>query len=111
GKVGKTAFTYLHFFNDLGKKIKFFRVIDEIILRMKLFFKVFRSNKKLKFDCFLFSFDDNVSLSTYTKIFKFFNFPIFFVADEYPIPIRDFMKDSIPAIMISEYKKNHKYFA
>ena len=44
-------------------------------------------------------------------IFKIFNFPVFLIADEFPIPIRDFLKDSIPKEMILKYRKYNNFFS
>lgn len=111
GIINGAAYAYLHFFNSLGKNYKLFRIFDEIILRIKLAFKIWQSNKKLPFDCFFISFDDNHSFAAYLWIFDFFNIPLVFVADEFPIPIRDYMKDEVPAKMIFNYKHHHKRFA
>jgi glycosyltransferase involved in cell wall biosynthesis len=111
GVIDNIWWTYVHFFDDLGKKYKIFRIIDEIILRIKLVFLIFHSHRRKEFDCFLFSFDDNHTLSVYSSIFKLFYFPVFLVADEYPIPIRDFMMDEVPDKMLKKYCKNHKFFS
>lgn len=103
-------YTYLHVFSDLGKKIKIIRILDEIILRIKLIIKIIRSNRKQKFDLFLFSFDDVHSLSAYCNLFRIFSFPLYFVADEFPIPIRDFMKESVPQKLMKKYNKFQRYF-
>lgn len=110
GQINGVKYTYLHFFNSIGRNYKLLRVIDELFLRFKLFLKVYQSNKKKPFDNFFFSFDDLNSLSVYTRIFKFFSFPLIFIADEYPIPIRDFMKESVPDEMLVKYRKYHRVF-
>jgi glycosyltransferase involved in cell wall biosynthesis len=111
GVINKINYTYIHFFNNFSERYKFFRIIDEIILRTKLILLVLKSHRRKRFDSFLFSFDDNHHLPIYTTIFKLFNFPVFIIADEYPIPIRDFMQDHVPDNMILKYRKNHECFA
>lgn len=110
GIIDGIKFTYIHYFNDRGKTLRLIRIFDEIILRIRLIFMVSKSNRQKPFDCFLFSFDDLNSLSVYTNIFKVFPFPLIFVADEYPIPIRDFMRNSVPNNMMVKYKRYHKAF-
>jgi len=110
GEIFGISYRYLHVFNSLGRKYKLIRIFDELLLRFKVFYRVFKSNSYKKFDFFLFSFDDLNSLATYNFIFKFFTFPIIFIADEYPIPIRDFMKDEVPNEMLVKYKQYHKFF-
>lgn len=111
GIVNGASYTYIHFFNTLGKKYKLFRAIDEIILRVKLVYKIFKSNKSSPFSCLYLSFDDLHSFSSYLPLLKFFNFPLAFVADEFPIPIRDFMKDEVPEKMLSKYRYYHSFFS
>lgn len=111
GVVNGAQYSYLHFFNSIGKKIKIFRIIDEIILRIKLIFNVWKSNRKDPFDCFLISFDDNHSFSAYLKLIKVLNIPLIFVADEFPIPIRDYMKDEVPDDMLAKYRHHHQSFS
>lgn len=110
GNIDGVRYRYIHYFNKFGRKFKLFRVIDEIILRVKLVFFVYRNHNYKNFDAFLFSFDDVRNLATYTKIFSYFNIPLVFVADEYPIPIRDEMKDNVPSTMLHQYKKYHQIF-
>ena len=111
GVVNGARYSYLHFFNSLGRKRKIFRIIDEIILRIKLIFNVWKSNRNDPFNCFFISFDDNHSFSAYLKLIKFFNIPLIFVADEFPIPIRDFMKNEVPIDMLDKYRYHHKSFS
>lgn len=110
GVVNGAKYTYIHFFNNIGKVFKPIRVFDELILRLKLIIKVLKSHRIQKFDAFLFSFDDLYSLPVYTKLFSLFKIPLIFIADEYPIPIRDFMKDSVPEKMLIKYRKYHTRF-
>lgn len=111
GVVNGAKYLYLHLFNSYGKKSKLFRIIDEIILRIKLIFRVWKSNRKDPFDCIFISFDDNHSFSAYLKLIKVLNIPLIFVADEFPIPIRDFMKDEVPDDMLAKYRYHHKSFS
>lgn len=111
GKVDKVKYTYIHFFNNLGKKYKAFRVFDEIVLRIRLIFMILRSHRKTPFDSFIFSFDDLHNLPIYIRIFRLFNFPVFIIADEYPIPIRGEMQECIPKEMILKYRKFNEFFA
>ena len=110
GKVNGAGYTYLHIFHSLSKKIRILRIFDEIILRINLILKIRRSGKHLPFDCFFISFDDNHSFAAYLKLFSFFRIPLIFVADEFPIPIRDFMKDEVPEPILIKYKHYHKRF-
>jgi glycosyltransferase involved in cell wall biosynthesis len=45
------------------------------------------------------------------KLIKIINIPLIFVADEFPIPIRDFMKDEVPDDMLAKYRYHHKSFS
>ncbi len=111
GIINGAKFFHIHLFNTLGRSFKLVRVIDEIILRIKVLAKIYQSNKKKSFSLFFFSFDDINSFSAYIPIFKFFSFPLVFVADEFPIPIRDFMKDEVPDDLLRKYKYYHKSFS
>lgn len=111
GVVNGAKYSYLHFFNSYGRKSKIFRIVDEIILRIKLIYNVWKSNRKKPFDCFFISFDDNHSFSAYLKIIKVLNIPLIFVADEFPIPIRDMMKDEVPDDTLAKYRYHHKSFS
>jgi glycosyltransferase involved in cell wall biosynthesis len=111
GDINGVNYTYLHFFSTIGKNVKLFRVIDELILRVKLFFKIWRSNRSNLFDCFFISFDDNHSFSAYLRLLKIMRIPLVLVADEFPIPIRDFMKDEVPDDMLVKYRYHHKSFS
>lgn len=108
GTVEGIKYIYPHFFKEKGKTNKLVRGIDEIILRLKIFWYILKSNLNLRFDCFLFSFDDYRSLNAYTQLLIPFRIPIGLVADEYPIPIRDFNKSEIPPEYILKYKKAHR---
>jgi glycosyltransferase involved in cell wall biosynthesis len=110
GVVDGINYEYPHFFNHLGRKLSFVRYYDEIILRSKIFFKILQLKKAKKIDFIFFSFDDIFSLKAYTLLIKLLKIPIVFVADEYPIPIRDFMQNSVPENMIVKYRKYHKMF-
>jgi glycosyltransferase involved in cell wall biosynthesis len=110
GIINGVRYSYIHFFNNFSKRYKLLRIIDELLLRIKLFIKIYISQRQQPFNAFLFSFDDINSLRVYTRLFKAFSIPLFFVADEYPIPIRDFMKESVPLFMIKKYKKFHNSF-
>lgn len=108
GIVDGIKYTYPHFFNVISKNNRFFRGIDELILRIKVLLNVFSSHLFSNFDFLLFSFDDFRSLNTYTKLLQPLNIPIGLVADEYPIPIRDFGMSEVPHDYILKYKKVHK---
>lgn len=111
GWVRGAYYSYLHYFNTRGRKWKAVRVLDELILRMKLFLNLNRSIRKGSFDAFLLSFDDLNSFGAYMGILRFFKVPLVFVADEFPIPIRDYLKDEVPAEMLVQYQKYHRHFA
>lgn len=108
GFVEGIKYTYPHFFSEKGKRNKLYRGIDEIILRLKVLKTVILSHYNFNFDFLFFSFDDLHSLNTYTKLLYHLNVPIVLVADEYPIPIRDFGMSEVPPDYIFKYKKVHK---
>jgi len=110
GVVDGIHFEYPHFFNHLGRKLSIVRYYDEIILRIKIIFKIFKLKSSNKIDFVFFSFDDVFSLKAYTLLIKLLKIPIVFVADEYPIPIRDFMQNLVPESLRIKYKKYHKQF-
>ncbi len=110
GVVDGIHYEYPHFFNHLGRKFSIIRYFDEIILRIKIFFKIFKLKSTNRIDFIFFSFDDVFSLKAYTSLIKLLKIPIVFVADEYPIPIRDFMQNSVPELLLIKYKKYHKQF-
>ena len=110
GKYQGVSYSYIHIFSDRSQYNKFFRIFDEITLRYKLLIKVIKSHRIRKFNLFLFSFDDVYSLGAYCRLFKLFSFPVFFVADEFPIPIRDFMLESVPNELMNRYTKFQRFF-
>jgi glycosyltransferase involved in cell wall biosynthesis len=110
GVVDGVHYKYPHFFSTKGKKISFIRYYDEIVLRFKVFFIILQRKRTQKIDFIFFSFDDIFSLKAYTTLTKLLNIPIVFVADEYPIPIRDFMQNSVPEALRIKYIKYHKNF-
>jgi glycosyltransferase involved in cell wall biosynthesis len=110
GKYQGVSYSYIHVFSDRSQNNKFFRIFDEITLRFKLLIKILKSHRIRKFNLFLFSFDDVHSLGAYCRLFKLFSFPVFFVADEFPIPIRDFMQESVPHDLMNKYTKFQRFF-
>ncbi|MCK6611998.1 MAG: glycosyltransferase family 4 protein [Bacteroidia bacterium] len=110
GDIQGVKYAYIHVFSDLGKNLKLIRIIDEFILRLKLILMVLGSHWTKPFNLFMFSFDDVHSLGTYCRLFKIFTFPKYFVADEFPIPIRDFMKESVPADLMARYTNFQRFF-
>lgn len=111
GDYQGVKYNYIHVFSDLGQNVKIIRVFDELILRIKLLSKVIKSHRRKPFDLFLFSFDDVNSLGAYCKLFSKFPFPKFFVADEFPIPIRDFMMEKVPEDLMRRYAYFQSFFS
>lgn len=111
GFVNGVKYTYLNYFHAIGKQLKLIRIFDELILRLKLLHFIWRSNSQVPFDCFFVSCDDIHSFRAYLWIFRIIKIPLIFVADEFPIPIRDFMRNEVPEKMLLEYKCFHKLFS
>ena len=89
GNVNNVKYYHPHYFSKVSENNYILRAINEIILRIKILFIIYKINRHKKVDYIFFSFDDYRSLRTYTRLIRFLKIPIIFVADEYPIPIRD----------------------
>lgn len=105
GNVEGIKYNYPHFFNSVGRNNKLVRGIDELLSRYKIIKHIFKSNIQEKFDCIFLSFDDLYTLKTYTTLLKLVNTLLALIADEYPIPIRDFNKSGVSPEYILKYKK------
>lgn len=111
GEVEGIKYRYLHRFHTIGRTNRFIRYADELVLRAKIVGHIFRDNLSSNFDYFLCSFDSINDLSAYTKLLDWFGFKKIFVADEFPIPIRGEMKESVPEDLLHEYRKLHRIFS
>ena len=111
GEVDGINYFYLHRFDVRGRTNKLIRYKDELILRTKIVWNIFRDNLIGKYDYFLCSFDSINDLSAYGKLLNLFSFKKVFVADEFPIPIRGQMKDHVPENLLHQYRKLHKFFS
>lgn len=77
---------------------------------LRLLLHVYTEHKKEKYDAFILSFDEPYQL----KFFSYFlrrlkGVKIIAIADEYPIPIRKYLKDSLPERRILRYKDAYKH--
>lgn len=65
-----------------------------------------KENSLKQYDCFILSFDAPPQLHTIVHYLrKHTHATILAIADEYPRPIRDFMKDSVPKYILKMYNK------
>lgn len=111
GEVEGIKYRYLHRFQTIGRTNRFIRYADELVLRVKIVWHIFRENLSSNFDYFLCSFDSINDLSAYSNLLDRFRFKKIFVADEFPIPIRGEMKDRVPEDLLQEYRKLHRNFS
>lgn len=111
GEVDGIKYQYLHRFHTRGRINRMIRYVDEFILRIKLVWYIYRDNLRCNFDYFLCSFDSINDLTAYGYLLNLFSFKKIFVADEFPIPIREKMKDSVPEDMLIKYRKLHALFS
>lgn len=108
--------SYKYTFGRYKSKIKLLRGISRIIrFRMivglvKSFFWLIKENKRKKIDVIILSADLIKLHFSYSLVARLINANIFFIFDEYPIPIRHKLKTSIPAWKTMMYKKSLKYF-
>ncbi len=104
---------YHHFCFAPNCKIRILRSllyrIYNLYCRRQALKHIKQSDKLKTYDCFILSFDAPQMLQqivSYLK--KNFNATILTIADEYPRPIRDFMKESVPENILKKYKKIYK---
>ena len=73
------------------------------IIRLLLYIR--SSHKKHGYDAMILSCDEPYQLRIFSSYLKFLkNIKVIAIADEYPIPIRKYLKDSIPVRKINRYK-------
>lgn len=76
----------------------------------RLLLHIFSEHKKEKYDAFILSFDEPYQLNFFTFFLKRLkDVKIIAIADEYPIPIRKYLKDSLPERRILRYKDAYKH--
>ena len=67
------------------------------------------SHKKSNYDCFILSFDDPLRLNIIVRaLSKLNNIKIFAIADEYPKPIRKYLKQYVPEKKLKKYREIYK---
>lgn len=77
---------------------------DRPVSYLLMFSWIIKANKKNKFDYIFLSFDLLRFLFIIIPFLKLFALKIIFIADEFPIPIRHYLKDKIPHYKIVLYK-------
>ena len=69
-----------------------------------------KANRKVPYDAFILSFDDPFTLKQVVSFLrKKTSAKIVTIADEYPIPIRHYLKTSVPSFLLNQYKKVYRY--
>lgn len=110
GELEGIKYRYLHRFHTTGRTNRLIRYADELVLRVKIVWRIFWDNLSNNFDYLLCSFDSINDLSAYGSLLDRFRFKKIFVADEFPIPIRGEMKERVPEDLLQEYRKLHLNF-
>ena len=87
---------YCYPFRKYRVKNKIFHSFELIIGIITTFFYVIHENKKLKFDALIISSDNIIILFIFSVLSKIINAKSIFIFDEFPIPIRKYLKNYIP---------------
>ncbi len=96
---------YIYPFKRKWSKSSILRWIwDRPISYLKTINYIVIENRKEKFDFLFLSFDAIQNLIFFSVILKKLKIKTVFIGDEYPIPIRHFLKDSLPLWKVISYK-------
>lgn len=99
---------YYQFAHCVNASNRFINSIDfrirKWICRFMAIKHIIKSNREIPYDCIIISYDSVLRLYSTIPFFAFTKSKIVTIADEYPTPIRKFMKDRLPIRKIIMYK-------
>lgn len=75
---------------------------------IKLLRHINRTHRRKKYDAMILSFDEPYQLGIIGSYLKKKGIVVIAIADEYPIPIRKYLKDSVPKIKLLRYKRVYR---
>lgn len=104
---------YFHFDHCLDTSNKYINSLDfrfrKWICRYKAIKHILSSNKIVPYDCIIISYDSIVRLFSTIPFFSLTKSKIVTIADEYPTPIRKYMKHKLPLWKVLMYKVINRY--
>jgi glycosyltransferase involved in cell wall biosynthesis len=88
---------YINLYKTYKSKYKIIHFIDVAITILLSLFYIRNQNRKSKYSALIISSDTPFLLYIFSRFCRFIKVKSIFIADEYPIPIRSFLKERIPA--------------